>query len=143
MSVIEWKDDYSVGIQEIDEEHKRLITLMNQLNEVIVRGSKKEKIASILTELVDYTRIHFAVEEALMRVVHYKGYNEHKAIHDDITKQVLVFQEKFNSGNHQSATELMNFLVNWLFNHINQVDKKYVDTFVNAGIQRKWYRKFW
>jgi len=143
MSIIEWRDDYSVGIQEIDEEHKQLVRLINQLNEAIVMGSKREKVESVFAELIDYTRIHFAVEEALMRVVHYKGYDEHKAIHDDITKQVMVFQNKFNGGQQQSAAELMNFLINWLFNHINQVDKMYVDTFIEAGLKRKWYRKFW
>jgi len=143
MSIIEWRDDYSVGIQEIDEEHKQLVKLINELNEAIVMGSKREKVETVFAELTDYTRIHFAVEEALMRVVHYKGYDDHKKIHDEITRQVIVFQDKFNSGQQQSAAELMNFLVNWLFNHINQVDKMYVDTFIKAGLQRKWYRKFW
>jgi len=143
MSIIEWRDEYSVGIQEIDEEHKQLVRLINQLNEAIVMGSKRERIEVVFNELTDYTRIHFAVEEALMRIVHYKGYDSHKEIHDDITHQVLAFKEKFNNGKYQSASELMNFLINWLFNHINQVDKAYVDTFIKAGLQRKWYRKFW
>lgn len=143
MAIIEWREEYSVGIQEIDEEHKQLVNLINQLNEAIVLGSKPEKVESVFSQLIDYTRIHFAVEEALMRIVHYKGYDAHKEIHDDITKQVIAFKEKFYSGRYQTASELMNFLINWLFNHINQVDKMYVETFVNAGLQRKWYRKFW
>jgi hemerythrin len=143
MSIIEWREEYSVGIQEIDEEHKQLIFLINELNEAIVLGSKPEKLESVFNQLIDYTRIHFAVEEALMRIVQYKDYDAHKKIHDDITSQVIAFKEKFYSGKYQTASELMNFLINWLFNHINQVDKMYVETFINAGLQRKWYRKFW
>lgn len=143
MSMVLWDDAYSVDIQEIDEQHKCLIDIMNELYTAIANKSNRDLIGDVLDKLVDYTKVHFAVEETLMRIFHYEGYDEHKAIHDKIVERVLEFQGKFRAGDDKVGMELLMFLKDWLFDHINKVDKEYVKTFHNAGVKKTWLRKFW
>jgi hemerythrin len=143
MSMIDWDDIYSVDIQEIDEQHKCLIQIMNELYVALANRSKPELVGDVLDKLVDYTRIHFAVEETLMRMFHYDNYDGHKAIHDKIVARVEEFQGKFHMGDTHVGMELLMFLRDWLFDHINKVDKSYVPTFHKGGVQKTWLRKFW
>jgi hemerythrin len=83
------------------------------------------------------------VEETLMRIFHYEGYEPHKAIHDKIVQQVLNYQGKFMSGDDKVGMELLMFLKGWLFEHINKVDKQYVAAFHAAGVKKSWVKKFW
>jgi len=139
MSMITWDDTYSVDIQEIDEQHKCLIEFMNELYMAMANKSNRDLIGDVLDKLVDYTKVHFAVEETLMRVFHYDGYEEHKAIHDKIVFRVLEFQNQFRAGNDKVGMVLKD----WLFDHINKVDKQYVKTFHKAGVKKTWLKKFW
>lgn len=143
MTMITWDDAYSVDIQEIDEQHKRLIDLMNELYIAMANKSNRDMVGGVLDKLVEYTKIHFAVEETMMRVFHYEGYDEHKAIHDKIVYRVLEFQGKFRAGNDNVGMDLLMFLKDWLFDHINKIDKKYVKTFHQGGVKKTWLKKFW
>ena len=143
MSMVEWDDAYSVDIQEIDEQHKCLIEIMNELYVALANKSDRDLIADVLNKLVEYTKIHFAVEETLMRVFHYEDYEAHKAIHDRIVARVLEYQGQFRAGNDKVGMELLMFLKDWLFDHINKVDKSYTKAFHNAGVKKNWLKKFW
>lgn len=143
MAMIVWQDDYSVDIQEIDEQHKSLVRLINQLYEALASKQHRDQVAKILDELIDYTVIHFAVEETLMRIFHYPEYDEHKLSHDHIAQKVRAFQQDFNSGEANVDMELLLFLKNWLTQHIVQVDKRYSAHLTGHGVQRKWLRRFW
>lgn len=141
MSMIVWEDKYSVDIQEIDEQHKRLVEIINELYDAIAAKKNRDQLSVVLNELVEYTKVHFAVEETLMRIFHYEEYREHKGIHDRIVNQVLDFQRQFNAGNDKVGMELLLFLKDWLFEHIEKVDKKYSKHFLKHGVKKKW--KFW
>lgn len=143
MSMITWDDLYSVEIQEIDEQHKCLVEIMNELYTALANRSNPELVGDVLDKLVDYTRIHFAVEETLMRLFHYDDYDKHKAIHDRIVDRVEEFQAKYHQGDTHVGMELLMFLRDWLFDHISKEDKSYVKTFHKGGVQKKWIRKFW
>ncbi|MDH5785551.1 MAG: bacteriohemerythrin [Chromatiales bacterium] len=143
MAMVEWDNAYSVEIQEIDEQHKRLIDIMNELYGALASKSHRDDIGIVLDELVEYTKIHFAVEETLMRIFHYEGYDQHKQIHDNIVRRVLEYQEKFRSGDNKVGMELLMFLKDWLFDHINKIDKAYVETFIKGGAKKTWMKKFW
>ena len=143
MSMVVWDDSYSVEIQEIDEQHKCLIQIMNELYTAMANKSNRDLIGDVLDKLVDYTKVHFAVEEALMRIFHYEEYEEHKAIHDRIVAKVLEFQGQFRSGNDKVGMDLLMFLKDWLFDHINKVDKRYVKTFQKGGVKNSWLKRFW
>ncbi|HEY0721963.1 MAG TPA: bacteriohemerythrin [Gammaproteobacteria bacterium] len=143
MNMVEWDNKYSVDIQEIDEQHKCIVAYINELYEAMVKKNSRDLVADILHKLVEYTKIHFAVEETLMRIFHYEGYEQHKTIHDKIVQQVLNYQGKFLAGDDKVAMELLMFLKGWLFEHINNIDKQYVQTFHAAGVKKSWLKKFW
>ncbi len=143
MSMVEWDDAYSVDIQEIDEQHKCLIDIMNELYVALANKSNRDLIADVLDKLVEYTKVHFAVEETLMRIFHYEDYEAHKEIHDRIVVRVLEYQGQFKAGNDKVGMELLMYLKDWLFDHINKVDKAYTITFHKAGVQKSWLKKFW
>jgi hemerythrin len=142
MSMVEWKDEYSVDIQELDEQHKCLISIMNELYTALANKSERDLIADVLNKLIEYTKVHFAVEETLMRIFHYEDYEAHKAIHDDIVAKVVDYHGKFQGGDDKVGMELLLFLKEWLFDHINKVDKAYTATFHKAGVKKSWLKKF-
>lgn len=143
MSMVQWSNEYSVDIQEIDEQHKCIVNYINEIYEALSRKESHDLIADVIHKLVEYTKIHFAVEETLMRIFDYEGYQQHKMIHDRLVQQALAYQGRFLAGDPKVGMELLMFLKEWLFNHINQVDKRYINTFHAAGVKKSWLKKFW
>ncbi|NEX19776.1 hemerythrin family protein [Thiorhodococcus mannitoliphagus] len=132
--LIEWSQDLSVGIQEIDDQHRVLVDLLNQINEAIHSHHGSDASQAILKELVDYTKIHFAVEESLMRVLGYPGYGEHKARHEELIHEVEALQDKLLSGKKGLSFELLHFLKMWLTKHILTEDMSYAPFFLEKGV---------
>lgn len=139
--LLRWSDGLSVGIQEIDEQHKVLVDLLNQLNQAIHEKRASEAGIDILTRLAEYTRIHFAVEESLMRIFDYPGFEQHKKEHHALVEQVVKLQEKLKSGKATIGFELMHFLKIWLTKHIIESDKQYAPFFLEAGIKASWAKQ--
>ncbi|MCX7289508.1 bacteriohemerythrin [Janthinobacterium sp.] len=138
----EWTDELSVGIQEIDEQHKVLIDLLNELHEAIRQHHGSEASVTILGRLADYTRTHFTVEESLMRILGYPEYDAHKLHHEDLIKQMNDLQARL-AGGEAITFELMHFLRNWLTHHIMEGDKRYTEHFLSRGAQAAWHKKSW
>ena len=143
MGMIVWKDEFSVDIQEIDEQHKSLVNLINELYNALATKQHRDEVSHILHELITYTLTHFAVEEALMRIMHYPGYDEHKASHDSIARKVLQFQRDFSVGKANVDMELLMFLKEWLTRHIMGMDKRYSPHLTQHGVKKTWLKKFW
>ncbi len=141
--LVEWSDELSVGIQEIDEQHKVLVGLLNQLHDAIHQRHGSDAARKILDELADYTRIHFAVEESLMRVLEYPGYEAHKQQHEDLIQQLVDLKEKLDAGGHSISFELLHFLKVWLTKHILESDKEYSPHFLSSGVKASWHKKSW
>ncbi|MEJ2404650.1 MAG: bacteriohemerythrin [Candidatus Thiodiazotropha sp.] len=140
---VEWTDALSVGIEEIDEQHKVLVELVNQMHEAIHERHGSDVVKSILNDLAEYTRIHFAVEESLMRILNYPGYENHKEIHEELLESVTELQEKVATGKTSIGFELMHFLKTWLTKHIMEEDMQYSGFFLKAGAQPKLGKKGW
>ena len=146
---IEWSEELSVGIQEIDEQHQILVNLINMLYEAIIRRTEEQDVGTILAELSQYTVIHFAVEESLMRIFDYPSYEEHKKSHQKLTAQVFELQNKFKYNRESISVEVLHFLRHWLTDHIMGEDKKYAPYLVEKGLhptwakQRSWTGKIW
>ncbi len=124
MSII-WKDEYSVGVPEMDRQHQKLVALLNQLDEAMGKGKGKDVIGNILAELVKYTQNHFTNEEFLLLSHNYPDLSSHKLEHIKLTKRVLEFKLDFDAGKVTLTIPVMNFLENWLVNHIQGRDKLY------------------
>lgn len=125
MSLISWDKSYSVGIQSIDEQHKRLFNLLNALHDAMKQGKGTSAAQGVLSELVDYTRTHFAAEETMMQKFAYPGLEQHRMVHRELTARVTAFQEEYRSGRAALSVSLMDFLQSWLTHHIYGMDKGY------------------
>lgn len=144
-----WSSDLSVGIQEIDEQHKILAGLTNCLfREAILNKADPAIIESILNELIQYTQIHFSVEESLFRIFNYPEGEDHQQHHNQLKKEVINIKEKFLSGANVDL-ELMHLLRDWLTKHIMIEDKLYTPFFLSKGLKanwpksRSWIGKIW
>jgi hemerythrin len=134
MALIVWNDSYSVKVKEMDDQHKKLIDMINQLHDAMKVGKGKEVIGNVLTALTDYTRKHFTLEENLMKIHGYPGYADQKKAHDSMVTQVMDIQRKFSEGNVLSQ-QVMTFLKEWLIHHIQGMDQKYGSYFNGKGVK--------
>ena len=134
MAFIDWSNSLSVDIKELDDQHKKLIELINQLNDAMKVGKGKDVIGKVLGSLIAYTQSHFATEERLMQAHSYPSYIIHKKAHDDLTKQALDLQKKFETGNLAITIEVMGFLKDWLSKHIMNTDKQYSPFLKGKGV---------
>jgi hemerythrin-like metal-binding protein len=135
MALFEWNDMFSVGVNSIDDQHKKLIDYVNQLHDAMMEGKANDQIAPILDGLISYTATHFAHEEKYFAQFNYENTDEHKQLHQDLVGQVMDFKGKFDSGEATLSSDLMEFLKEWLMNHIMQEDKKYVECLTSNGAE--------
>jgi hemerythrin len=132
MSLFVWNQSYSVGHAEIDEQHKQLFQMADDLHAAMLEGRGKEALSGLFTRLITYTRHHFSCEERIMRENAYPGYVQHHMEHEKLTQQVLDLQKKVASGKATVTMEIMQFLSDWLRNHIQVNDQK-----VSAYIKKR------
>ena len=125
MALITWNEDYSVKIEAMDKQHIILVDLINQLFDALKAGKAKDEMGKILQALIDYTVTHFKSEEAWMEKHGYADMVGHKQEHQKFVDKVVQFQADFNSGKATVSYDIMNFLKDWLVNHIQGTDKKY------------------
>lgn len=123
MDILPWKEDYSVGIKEVDMQHKKLVDFINRLFEAMSVGKGTEVLSEILNGLTEYTVKHFATEEKFMIVYAFPGYKNHKEEHKKLVGDVAHLKKEFESGNQKLTIEVVNFLKEWLVNHIMGSDK--------------------
>lgn len=135
MALFIWKDEYSVNIVKIDEQHKKLVALLNDLHSSMLAAKANSILEKTLTELVDYAAVHFKTEEDLMKDYGFEGFDNHKSAHDSFTKKVGEFYEDFKSGKKIISVEILFFLKDWLINHINGTDKLYSSFFNSKGVK--------
>jgi hemerythrin len=126
MPLMTWTEKLSVGVGMLDEDHKRLVAMVNELYEAMQAGHGRDSLGRILDGLVRYTREHFAREEKLFAQTGYPATALHKQEHDALTRQVLEVQRKHAAGSATTLSlEVMQFLKNWLIKHIQGSDQKY------------------
>lgn len=125
MAFIDWSDQLSVKNITIDAEHKKLVNLTNRLHDAMRKGEGSKVAGGILEELILYTKTHFKNEEGIMRSHNYYDLDNHIAQHNSFVKEVEDFHTKFKAGSVTISVNLINFLKNWLIDHIQGSDKKF------------------
>ena len=120
-----WKDSYKVGIRGIDDDHFMLITLTGQLEEAVAANRARELVTWILGNLVTYVKIHFRREERLMAHQQFPGYEEHKREHDSFARKVVEFQDDYQRGEKDLSADMLQYLKQWVVNHILGTDSQY------------------
>jgi hemerythrin-like metal-binding protein len=133
MALVTWNSNYSVGVKSIDSQHTVLFDILNELHEAMMKGQAAPITGPLLKKLVKYTQEHFAAEEKMLEAARYPGLQEHKAKHAELIKQVQEFVAKHDRGEITVNLHLMNFLRDWLTNHIQKVDKEYGPCLNKAG----------
>jgi hemerythrin-like metal-binding protein len=120
-----WNDRYSVGIAVLDQQHIVLFRILNDLYDAMRKGQAQTVTGPLLRKLAEYTRSHFAAEEAMMLSADFPGLVEHRVKHRDLIKQVEAFAARFEKGDAMLSVDLFNFLRDWLTTHIQKEDKEY------------------
>jgi hemerythrin len=120
---IVWDETLSVEIDEIDDDHRKLVDLFNTLSHAVAEGDTTDYIEAVLEELISCTIWHFRHEERLMLLYKYKGIVEHKAEHNDLIDSVKEVQEKFQREK-RLTNEGVEYLETWLTEHILGHDMK-------------------
>jgi len=135
MPLMTWNEKMSVSVASLDDDHKKLVTMLNQLFDAINSGHGREALGKILDDLIAYAKMHFNHEETMFARTSYPDMVAHKQEHDKFTQQVLEVQKKYkNGGSGTLSLEVMNFLKNWLVEHIQGNDKKYGPYLNSKGI---------
>jgi len=132
---MEWTNELGVSVKEIDDQHKKLIALINKLHDAMRAGQGKQVLEGTLQELAAYTVYHFETEEKYMQQFNYTGYPKHKAAHTAFVKKVTDFQKDFADNRLGITLDLMNFLKDWVNNHIKETDKQYSALFNEKGLR--------
>jgi len=129
-----WDVVYNTNIASIDTQHKVIIKILNELYDVVLIDKQEDKLLDILNELVQYTIYHFEEEEKLFDVYGFTEEKEHRAEHQDFINKVKVFGEKLEKEEDFLVFDLIEFLKDWLIEHIMIADQKYVVFFKDKGI---------
>jgi hemerythrin len=132
--VVSWDPSYTVGVTVLDDDHKHLIHLINQLESAsnYYTGGEFEKKA--LQEVVDYTKYHFEREEKLLKDNNYPDYDNHIKIHKKMVDKVTQVVEDYKTDADNAIDETVKFLRDWLINHICKTDREYMEFFKSKGI---------
>lgn len=134
MSLMAWEDRLSVNIKAFDDQHKKLIDLINKLYDGMKAGKGNDVLDGILSELVSYTVTHFSNEQSLFQKHGYPDFVQHKKEHDDLTKKAIELRDNLKSGKSVISVEVMSFLKDWLNKHILGTDKKYTAFLNGKGV---------
>ena len=134
-STFRWSKRYSVNVAELDRQHQGLFAIVNELNDALVTGEGAAVINSVLRRLVEYTRNHFAAEEALMTQHRFPALLTHCAEHDKFTRLVAKFVEDYRTGKSGVSVSLLLFLQNWLKEHVLVSDKAYSSFLNTQGVR--------
>lgn len=122
MKEISWSKTLSVGIQEIDEDHRRLIDLYNQVIRAVVEEETSAYMDALMEELITCTAGHFMHEERLMLKYGYEGLESHKTEHQELLESGKVLHQKLLQDGNQVSTENIRSLERWLIGHILDTD---------------------
>lgn len=135
MAFIEWNESLSVNVAVIDGQHQKLIAMINELHEAMSQGKGRTVLGRIVSGLVSYTESHFRTEEKYFDIYGYPEALSHKKEHADFVAKVSEFKDGVEQGKIALSIEIMNFLSDWLRNHIKGVDKKYLSFFNEKGLR--------
>ena len=135
MPLITWGPKLEVGIGIIDSQHRRLVKMINDLDQAINDNRAAEILGKTLKGLVDYTHTHFRTEEDLLKEHDYEDYALHCREHRIFTDQIEIYRDRLDAGSLRLSDEVMGYMRGWLLTHIGSSDRAYRSTLLDAGVQ--------
>jgi hemerythrin len=134
MPLFKWTKAHAVFINEIDAQHRNLIRMADELHRAILAGAETSRTLELLKVLIAAAEDHFTYEERQMRSSQYSAYDWHRQQHDTVRKRINQFVPRIESGEAEAAMLLLEFLSDWLKEHINLTDR------MMAAHLRNYYR---
>ena len=125
MGFIDWDEKFSVGVDTMDIQHRVLFMIVNKFYNAYEYGANAAELSRIFDEVLDYTGMHFTLEEQLMRDKNYPDYEQHKALHVRLVDNANALAAEIRAGKPHAAKDALDFLKNWLEKHIMAVDVRY------------------
>lgn len=132
--MLEWKEEYSLGLQEIDNQHIKLIELINRLYDAFIKRQQSDEVIKVIVELSEYIDVHFSTEEVYFKRFNYAETTEHIKEHHFFIEKVKEFQTQVKENKGRYVFNIINFLQDWLVNHVTVTDKKYIECFKKNGV---------
>jgi hemerythrin len=132
---IEWSNQFSVNIKEIDDQHKKLFETLNELESAMLNNQGNSTVGKVLDFMLEYAHTHFDLEEKLMEQNGYPDLAQHMAEHSSFVKKVGEFKSKHDRKTSLLGLDVMNFLFEWLITHISKTDIKYAPFLNGKGIK--------
>jgi hemerythrin len=127
--MIEWRSEFLLGIEKIDEQHKKLFQIASEIHQAMrnqLVTDKYDEIVRLITELKDYTVFHFTYEEEYMSNIGYRKLLSHKVEHHDFVEKISnIDYNRVDMNQDEYLTELLDFVVDWIAKHIMETDRAY------------------
>lgn len=130
-----WEDRFLIGVESIDNQHRRLVELMVNLMEAVKTGKGRSIISPVLQELIDYTRTHFVDEEGIMTRYNYPDILPHKQDHDRFVQEITKAAREYVEKKAVPTQKILSFLAQWLVDHIMGYDQKLGDFLIDNGVR--------
>jgi hemerythrin-like metal-binding protein len=134
METILWTDEFRLDIEELDNQHKYLIEIINDLRAAIEADKNDKHLYIIIKNLQNYSRIHFGTEEKYFERFNYPLSEEHIKQHKEFSEQINKFKSEFEKQTPQISYELLSYLIEWIYSHIATDDKNYTECFKANGL---------
>ena len=128
MALIDWTDDFEMGIPSVDDQHRKLVEIVNKFDEAANHGKGSRIMNKILDDLLNYTAEHFTAEEKLLEDAEYPKLKQHQSQHRQLLQRIERLQFEFDQQGKRITTDVKEFLKYWLISHILKEDKAYVST---------------
>lgn len=134
MAIMIWNESYSVGVRELDEQHKSLIHMINEMHYAMNNDKGQEAISLIVEQMFHYMEVHFSTEEGYMQQHAYPAYAAHQKQHEEFRAKARDLRERVSTGEFILSFEIVQFLSDWLQKHIMVTDMKYTSLFSEKGL---------
>ena len=131
MPIVSWCDEYSVNVREMDDQHQRMLELVNNLHTVVESCIDKSELKDMLAELVEFTRVHFSAEERLMEKYEYPDFLKHRHEHELLLRHMDNLVAAVSSGKYPTFYSDYDVSTDWALIHIAESDKT-LGAFLNA-----------
>jgi hemerythrin len=125
MSIIKWDESLTVGVKSIDDQHKQLINMINELHLAVEYGKSRDVILPVIDRLQEYVGTHFLAEERLFSEIGYQGMAEHRQEHLDFVRKIESLSRQFSYNQDFLAIHIKDLLLTWFYNHLRTKDMEY------------------
>lgn len=142
-NLINWSQEFIIGIQEIDVQHKAQMDMINEIHMSIMQGKEENHSQSLINQFCKLCHNHFMIEESMMRIFNFSGYEDHTLHHDILIRQLVNLRNQLKSKEQLFNIDVSRFLKKWLSMHIIEEDKSFASHFILNGAKTHYANESW